>query len=84
MNCIFEVNSFCQSVNCAVYYKHVIQVGDLCITMRGLTQILVNCRPYGHNCSFVRNRIALFFYPYLKYIEIYFILKLNNVLMSEY
>lgn len=42
MNCIFEVNPFCQSVNCAVYYKHVIQVGDLCITMRGLTQILVN------------------------------------------
>lgn len=42
MNCIFEVNSFCQSVNCAFYYKHVIQVGDLCITMRGLTQILVN------------------------------------------
>lgn len=34
--------------------------------------------------KFVRNRIALFFYPYLKYIEIYFILKLNNVLMSEY
>lgn len=42
MNCIFEVNPFCQSVNCAVYYKHVIQVGDLCITMRGLTQIMVN------------------------------------------
>lgn len=42
MNCIFEVNPFCQSVNCAFYYKHVIQVGDLCITMQGLTQILVN------------------------------------------